>query len=257
MLGMTSNKVESVKIIGSREMNMDTNMKNIFEKEDLWFVKPYYNDAQFSWETFNSRKIKTVFFSAGFRDSFANNDYGTKIRIKCYGRINRIKETLDGEKCANWQNVDSFGVRESAYGFSPYTFYPDRPYGYGPYDSGSYGSSPNGSLWSFDQNFNNPVYRNFYDPMRDLMEPTHGWENHVTMIDPSFNGEKGFLLTNGTFSRFEAIGVTWNDSYCRRITNGGQSGCFVERDITIFPIADLDDPRNNCSGSDFNRFFSR
>ena len=76
----------------------------------------------------------------------------------------------------------------------------------------------------------------------------------MTMTDRSLTGEKGFLLANGTFNRFEPIGVTWNDSYCRRITNEGPLGCFVERNIRMFPIADLDDPRNNCSGSGFNRF---
>ena len=76
----------------------------------------------------------------------------------------------------------------------------------------------------------------------------------MTMTDRSLTGEKGFLLTNGTFNRFEPVGVTWNDSYCRRITNEGPLGCFVERDIRMFPIADLDDARNNCSGSGFNRF---
>ena len=77
----------------------------------------------------------------------------------------------------------------------------------------------------------------------------------MTTTDRSLTGEKGFLLANGTFNRFEPVGVTWNDSYCRRITNEGPLGCFVERDINMFPIADLDDPRNNCSGSDISRFF--
>ena len=66
--------------------------------------------------------------------------------------------------------------------------------------------------------------------------------------------EKGFLLKNETFSRFEPVGVTWNDSFCRRIRNGGPLGCFVQRDINLFPIADIDRSRNNCSGSDFDKF---
>ena len=81
----------------------------------------------------------------------------------------------------------------------------------------------------------------------------HGWENHVLVIDRS-GEEKGFLLKNETFSRFEPVGVAWNDSYCRRITNEGPSGCFVQRDINLFPIADIDHSRNYCSGSDFDRF---
>ena len=80
MLGMTGNNVDSVKIIGRREMDMDENLKTIFKNEDDLHIKPYFNDAQFNWETFNTRKIKTVFFSPGL--SF--DDYGSKIRIKCY-----------------------------------------------------------------------------------------------------------------------------------------------------------------------------
>ena len=74
------------------------------------------------------------------------------------------------------------------------------------------------------------------------------------VIDRS-DEEKGFLLKNETFSRFEPVGMAWNDSYCRRITNGGPLGCFVQRDINLFPIADTNRSRNNCSGSDFDRFF--
>ena len=108
---MTGNKVESVKIIGTREMDMDDNLKDIFKNEDDLYIKPYFNDAQFNWETFNTRKIKTVFFSPGSRDARAYNDYGTKIRIKCYRPMKRKDRTLDGEKCANWQDVDSYGIR--------------------------------------------------------------------------------------------------------------------------------------------------
>ena len=75
----------------------------------------------------------------------------------------------------------------------------------------------------------------------------------MLVIDRS-GEEKGFLLKNETFSRFEPVGVAWNDSYCRRITNEGPLGCFVERDINLFPIADINRSRNNCSGSDFDRF---
>ena len=127
MVGMTGNKVESVKIIGTREMDMDDNLKDIFKNEDDLYIKPYFNDAQFNWETFNTRKIKTVFFSPGFVRVY--NDYGTKIRIKCYGAMNRINRTPDGERCANWQDVDRYGTR-------------------------------------LDQsNTSDIVYRNFYDPM--------------------------------------------------------------------------------------------
>ena len=111
MLGMTGNKVESVKIIGTREMDMDENLKAIFNNEDDVYIKPYFNDVQFNWETFNTRKIKTVFFSPGRNDARDCNDYGTQIRIKCYGAMNRINRTPDGERCANWQDVDRYGTR--------------------------------------------------------------------------------------------------------------------------------------------------
>ena len=75
----------------------------------------------------------------------------------------------------------------------------------------------------------------------------------MLVIDRS-GEEKGFLLKNETFSRFEPVGVAWNDSYCRRITNEGPSGCYVQRDINLFPIADIDRLRNDCSGLDLDRF---
>ena len=52
MLGMTGNDVKSVKMIGRREMNMDSNMKDFFNEinvDNLRFgslAKPYFNDAQ-------------------------------------------------------------------------------------------------------------------------------------------------------------------------------------------------------------------
>ena len=64
----------------------------------------------------------------------------------------------------------------------------------------------------------------------------------------SLYGEKGFLFKNGTYERFEPIGITWNDTYCRRITEEGPSGCFVERDLSASP--DFDYQENNCTGTD-------
>ena len=63
-----------------------------------------------------------------------------------------------------------------------------------------------------------------------------------------FPGEKGYILKNETFDRFEPIGITWNDSYCRKITDAGPSGCFVERDLSTIP--DFDYRKNNCTGKD-------
>ena len=54
----------------------------------------------------------------------------------------------------------------------------------------------------------------------------------------SNKGENGFILKNGTFQRFEPIGISWNDSYCRKITDTGPSGCFIMRDLLSIPDCD-------------------
>ena len=51
---------------------------------------------------------------------------------------------------------------------------------------------------------------------------------------------------DGSFERFEPIGVTWDDTYCRKITNAEQPGCFVERSIYAVPEFNLEN--NNCTG---------
>ena len=259
MLGMTESKVEDLKIIGTREMNMNANMKSIFYNQDIYFIKPYFNDAQFNWETFNTRIIKTVFFEPG-RSTFTSmyNDFGTIIRIKCFDKISRMEQTSDGEKCANWEIIDSFGVLlDKRRDFEPEG---DNLMELNQIFNGLRNienSDRNTEVFSDYKSFYDPVYSSFLQSTltMSLINLTHGWENHVSITDRSLTGEKGFLLTNGTFSRFEPVGVTWNDSYCRRITKSGRSGCFVERDINMFPIADLDDPRNNCSGSGFNPYW--
>ena len=43
---MVGNKVESVKFIGRREMNMDPIMKALFYESDQFHYKPYINDAK-------------------------------------------------------------------------------------------------------------------------------------------------------------------------------------------------------------------
>ena len=68
----------------------------------------------------------------------------------------------------------------------------------------------------------------------------------MTLDHRSLYGEKGFLLKNGTYERFEPIGITWNDSYCRKITDEGPAGCFVERDLSASP--DFDNQENSCTG---------
>ena len=65
------------------------------------------NRDKFDWETLNTPKIKTVFYSK----LGTENDYGTRIRIKCHQRIERKAKTIEGELCTNWAQIDSFGVR--------------------------------------------------------------------------------------------------------------------------------------------------
>ena len=69
-------------------------------------------------------------------------------------------------------------------------------------------------------------------------------------MDYSIFGEKGFILKNETLVRFQPVGVTWDDSYCRRITDSGPSGCFVERDLFFENITGFQDNfrEYNCSG---------
>ena len=52
----------------------------------------------------NTRKIKVIFSEHGA-------DYGTKIQIKCHKPIDRIDQTLDDQKCVNWEFMDSFGIK--------------------------------------------------------------------------------------------------------------------------------------------------
>ena len=67
------------------------------------------NRNKINWETFNTQKIKTVFYSNWF--TFNIFDFGTRIRLKCHQPMNRKERTLDGELCTNWEFIDSFGVR--------------------------------------------------------------------------------------------------------------------------------------------------
>ena len=64
------------------------------------------NRNKFDWETLNTPKIKTIFYS----NEWTDNDYGTKLRIKCHRRIQRKEKTIDDESCTNWNRIDSFGV---------------------------------------------------------------------------------------------------------------------------------------------------
>ena len=46
-----------------------------------------------------------------FHSPILLRDYGTKIQMKCYEPITRINQTVNGEKCVNWEIIDSFGLR--------------------------------------------------------------------------------------------------------------------------------------------------
>ena len=43
---MVDNNVESVKLIGRRDMNMNANMKTLFYESDKYRFRPYFNDAK-------------------------------------------------------------------------------------------------------------------------------------------------------------------------------------------------------------------
>ena len=43
---MVNNDVNSVKFIGRRDMNMDPNIKALFDKSDEYHYYPYFNDAK-------------------------------------------------------------------------------------------------------------------------------------------------------------------------------------------------------------------
>ena len=171
------------------------------------------NSNKYEWETLNTPKLKVVYS----QNLFAQ-DFGTIVRIKCHQPIKRKERTLRDELCTNWESIDNFGVQLDPNGSNCHAdgcknFYEDPRIDYA-----------NGDLWW------SPPFRN----ERFLM---HNW---------SLDGDKGFILKNGKFERFEPIGVTWNDSYCRRITDSGPSGCFVKRDLST--ILNFNFQENNCSG---------
>ena len=70
------------------------------------------NRHKFDWETFNTNIIKIIYSSRVYELRFFN-DYGSKIILKCNRPISRKEETRDGETCANWQYIDSFGVKKT------------------------------------------------------------------------------------------------------------------------------------------------
>ena len=46
MLGMNGNNVTNLKFIGRRDMNMNPNIKAVFDESDDYYFYPYFNDAK-------------------------------------------------------------------------------------------------------------------------------------------------------------------------------------------------------------------
>ena len=171
--------------------------------------------------------------------NYADKDFGTRIRMKCHQQIQRIAKTIEGELCTNWKQIDSFGVRLD---FDDSIYHTDRYKDF-------YGEiSGDGWEWSgTGLRYNVRRYKSHLTVYK--AEKENFWvDKYVTVNHRSLYGEKGFILKNGIFERFESIGITWNDSYCRRITDLGPSGCFVERELST--TTDFNYQENNCTGKD-------
>ena len=46
MFGIVDNKVESVKLIGGRDVDMNTKIRSLFDEMDRYKYYPYFNDAK-------------------------------------------------------------------------------------------------------------------------------------------------------------------------------------------------------------------
>ena len=163
----------------------------------------------------NTSKIKTVFNSKNWKYDNRDDDFGSRIKLRCHQSIQRKEKTIEGESCTNWELIDSFGI-----------------------------PLPKGSKHNDDL-----LWHPLNDPDYPFYENWNSWEfnKYITVTHRSLYNERGFILKNGTFERFEPIGITWNDSYCRRIRNAGPSGCFVKRDLS--EILNFDYEGNNCRGT--------
>ena len=101
---------------------------------------------------------------------------------------------------------------------------------------------------SFGVRLDNNTDQQFYDVPSSGGRNAAWLKKHAAVNNRYLDEERGFILTNGTFKRFEPIGITWNDTYCRKITDAGPSGCFVERDLSKIP--DFNYEENKCVGID-------
>ena len=46
MFGLNGNNVTNLKFIGRRDMDMDPNMKALFDESEKYYYYPYFNDAK-------------------------------------------------------------------------------------------------------------------------------------------------------------------------------------------------------------------
>ena len=74
------------------------------------------------------------------------------------------------------------------------------------------------------------------------------WKTLDSLVEPLDKYSKEYENDYNTYSDWvnpETIGITWNDSYCRSITDSLATGCFVKRSINGSEMAD------DCSGLGF------
>ena len=81
------------------------------------------------------------------------------------------------------------------------------------------------------------------------------WKTLDSLVEPldkhSKEYENDYPDTYYHWVNPETIGITWNDSYCRSITDSLATGCFVKRSINGSEMAD------DCSGLGFKYLHHR
>ena len=97
------------------------NQKNEYQDQNLKF-RPFFNDAQYGWETFNSSQLLVHFYNRMVNQSPGD---GVHIEIKCSKPVERPSLTKNFEKCANWKFLNSLGVDKIDYGEYVYREYYD------------------------------------------------------------------------------------------------------------------------------------
>ena len=138
----------------------------------------YVKWKKLNWETLNTQIVKIIFSSRGEFEWL--NDFGSRIRVKCHTKITRLEFTSEGEKCQNWENIDSLGVQ-----LVPMT----PPPLYDPY-----------------ANFYDP-HANLYDPFIPSPEPSFFFKNYYDPLQMTcYDFSKDFVhmmkspLRNGMVS---------------------------------------------------------